>query len=275
MKVYRGKIHKYLGVTLDFSHKGQCQVTMHDYIDGILQVYHLGIKDHDNGYQIIEKRRAEMSAAPDNLFLVNEDWDKLSNEDVVFHTIVAKALYVAKKDRLDISLAIAFLTTQVRSPSIEDWEKLRHLMEYQRGDRDRPLILGTDNEGMLMWYVKALFAVHPNMHGHTGGGMTMGRGFPISVSTKQKLNTKSLTESELVGIDNMMPIILWTCYFLLSEEYEVVENLLLQDNMSSILLKRNEKSLQWKTYEAYQHSLLFHYGLSEYEEVDQRKNGAL
>jgi hypothetical protein len=38
--------------------------------------------------------------------------------------------------------------------------------------------------------------------------MTMGRGFPISVSTKQKLNTKSLTECELVGIDNMMPIIL-------------------------------------------------------------------
>jgi hypothetical protein len=57
-------------------------------------------------------------------------------------------------------------------------------MEYLRGDRDRHFILGADNEGMLMWYVNALFAVHPNMHGHTGGGMTMGRGFPISVSTK-------------------------------------------------------------------------------------------
>jgi hypothetical protein len=32
-----------------------------------------------------------------------------------------------------------------------------------------------------MWYVDALFAVHPNMCGHTGGGMTMGKGFPISV----------------------------------------------------------------------------------------------
>jgi hypothetical protein len=89
-------------------------------------------------------------------------------------------------------------------------------MEYLRGDRERPLILGADNEGMCMWYVDALFAVHPNMHRHTGGGMTIGRGFPISVSSKQKLNTKSSTESELVGIDNMTPIILWTCYFLLS-----------------------------------------------------------
>jgi hypothetical protein len=41
-------------------------------------------------------------------------------------------------------------------------------MEYLRGDRDRPLILDADNEGMLMWYVDALFNVHSNMCGHTG-----------------------------------------------------------------------------------------------------------
>jgi hypothetical protein len=103
-------------------------------------------------------------------------------------------------------------------------------MEYLRSDRDRSLILGADNEGMLMWYVDASFAVHPNMRGHTGGGITIGRGFSLSVSTKQKLNTKSLTENELVGVDDMMPIILWTCYPLLSQGYGVIENLLLQDN---------------------------------------------
>jgi hypothetical protein len=81
------------------------------------------------------------------------------------------------------------------------------------------------------------------MRGHNGGGMTMGRGFPISVSTKQKLNTKSSTESEFVGVGNMMPIILWTRCFLLSEGYGVIENLLWQDNKSSILLERNGKAL--------------------------------
>jgi hypothetical protein len=59
-----------------------------------------------------------------------------------------------------------------------------------------------------MWYANVLFAVHPNMHRHTSVGMTMGRCFPISVSTKQKLNTKNLTDSELVGVDDMIPIIL-------------------------------------------------------------------
>ncbi len=140
MKVHRGKTHKYLGMLLDFSHKGQCQFTMHDYIDGILQVYDLVIKDHDNGYQIVEKRCAKTSAAPDNLLVVNEDCKKLSGEAAAaFHTIVAKALYVNKRPRPDVSLAIAFLTTRVRSPNIEDWEKLCHLMEYLRGDRERDL----------------------------------------------------------------------------------------------------------------------------------------
>jgi hypothetical protein len=124
---------------------------MHDYIDGILQTYDLAIKDHNNGYKIVEKRHAKTSTAPDNLFVVNEDYKKLSNKtSAAFHTIVAKVLYVTKRARLDISLEIVFLTMQVRSPNIEDWEKLCHLMEYLRGDRDRPLILDADNEGMLM-----------------------------------------------------------------------------------------------------------------------------
>jgi hypothetical protein len=37
--------------------------------------------------------------------------------------------------------------------------------------------------------------------------------------TKQKLNTKISTESELVGVNGMMLIICWTCYFLLSQGY--------------------------------------------------------
>ncbi len=42
------------------------------------------------------------------------------------------------------------------------------------------------------------------MRGHTGGGSTMGRGFLIVSSTKQKLYTLSLTESELVRVDDIM-----------------------------------------------------------------------
>lgn len=44
----------------------------------------------------------------------------------------------------------------------------------------------------------------------------------------------------------MMPIIIWTRYFLLEQGYGVVENLILQDNKSSILLERNGKASSGK-----------------------------
>jgi hypothetical protein len=102
-------------------------------------------------------------------------------------------------------------------------------------DRLCPLILSANNgSGVLIWYVNASFAVHPNMHSHTGGGLTIGRGLPIVSSTKQKSNTRSSpTESKLVSVDDMMPIIVCSCYFLMTQEYSVTQNLLLQDNKSS------------------------------------------
>jgi hypothetical protein len=61
-------------------------------------------------------------------------------------------------------------------------------------------------------------------------------------STKQKLNTRSSTESELVAVDDCMPAICWTRYFLESQVYGVFENILYQDNQSAILLEKNGKA---------------------------------
>ncbi len=167
MKVHRGKIHKYLCMPSDFSLKGICHVTMHTYLDGMLEAFDLAVKEHGNGYLTVGKRRSKTSAAPDNFFVVNEDCEKVSEAaSAAFHMVVAKTLYVTKRARPDTSLAIAFLTTRVRAPDRDDWEKLCHLMEYLRGDRDCPLILIGENDGVLMWYIDAAFAVHPNMRGH-------------------------------------------------------------------------------------------------------------
>jgi hypothetical protein len=53
----------------------------------------------------------------------------------------------------------------------------------------------------------------------------MGRGFPIVTSTKQKLNTSSSTESELVSVDDCMPAICWARYFLMAQGNGVTENI--------------------------------------------------
>ena len=71
--------------------------------------------------------------------------------------------------------------------------------------------------------------------------MTMGGGTPISTSRKQRLNTRSSTEAELVGVDDMSTMIFWTKLFMEEQGYEVKKNILHQDNKSTILLEKNGK----------------------------------
>ena len=43
-----------------------------------------------------------------------------------------------------------------------------------------------------------------DMKSHTGYFLTLGTGSPISGSQSQKINTRSSTESELVGVDDVI-----------------------------------------------------------------------
>ena len=50
---------------------------------------------------------------------------------------------------------------------------------------------------------------------------------------------RSSTESELLGVHDVMPKIFWTAYFLQAQGQKIADNLLYQENMSSILLEKN------------------------------------
>jgi hypothetical protein len=189
-------------MTLDYSVPGQVKITMLDYVNEILAAFD---KAEPKG------GGTKTSAYPDSLFKVDEDCEKLAQAKAVeFHNLVAKTLYANKRARPDICTAIVFLTTRVREPDKDEWTNLVHMMRYIRGTRTMPLILSANGSGILKWRVDASFAVHPNMRGHSGGGLSLGRGFPIVSSTKQKLKTWSSTETEIVGADNLMPAICWT-----------------------------------------------------------------
>ncbi len=73
MKVHCGKVDKYLGMLLDFSHNGQCCVSMYDYEDSILKAFDSAVKRYNDGYLKFGKHHSKSSAAPDNLFVVTKD----------------------------------------------------------------------------------------------------------------------------------------------------------------------------------------------------------
>ena len=114
-------------------------------------------------------------------------------------------------------------------------------MKYINGTLHDKLILAADDLHVIKWLVDTSFAVHPDFKSHSGGCMTYGTGTPISGSRKQKLNTRSSTESELVGADDFMTPILWTKLFLEEQGIKIQENILCQDNKSTILLGNNGK----------------------------------
>jgi hypothetical protein len=234
MTMSRGKIHKYLGMTLDYTVCGQVKITMFDYVDEILTAFD---KAEPRG------GGTNTNAVPDSIFKVDDSFVKLDqNKAVEFHNLVAKTLYATKQARPDTCTAIAFLTTRVREPDKDDWTKVVHLKRYIRGNCMMPLILSANGSGILKWWVDASFTVHPNMHGHSGGDLSFGRGFPILSSTKKELNTRSSTETEIVGADDYIPEICWMRYFMKAQGYGVKDNVLFQDNKSSILLENNGKA---------------------------------
>jgi hypothetical protein len=94
----------------------------------------------------------------------------------------------------------------------------------------------------IRWWVHASYNVHDDCKGHTGGMVVVGKegkGAPLSTCRKQKLNVRSSCEGELVGIDDVLPSILWMRYFLENQGYTIEENILYQGNKSTILLANN------------------------------------
>ena len=62
----------------------------------------------------------------------------------------------------------------------------------------------------------------------------------MSQSKKQKINTTSSTESEVVGVSDYLPNTIWLLKFLEAQGYKVKKCVLFQDNASAINFVRSQ-----------------------------------
>jgi hypothetical protein len=228
LTITRGKVHEYLGMTIDFSQEGKVVFRMDNYVDGIIGE----VPDDWSG--------KATSPAAEHLNNVNSDAEKLGKTEAeYFHTMTAKLLFLSQRVRPEIGPAVAFLTSRVTNPDVDDWKKLGRVIMYLRHDPHLPLTLQADQVNILEWSVDASYAPHTDMRSHTGGCMTMGKGYIAATSKKQKLTTRSSTEAELVAVDDVMHKILWSRLFLQAQGYSVGPSVIQQDNKSAILLETN------------------------------------
>ena len=136
---------------------------------------------------------------------------------------------------------MSFLTTRVKKPDTDDWGKLKRVFQYLTGSKALPLNLEVDNLQCTRWLVDVSHGVHDDCKGHTGAGMTLGKGATISFSWKHKGNTKSSMECKIVGVDDAIGVVLWSLYILQEQGYEATHAVIYQDNKRAILVETNSK----------------------------------
>jgi hypothetical protein len=106
-------------------------------------------------------------------------------------------------------------------------------LEFLKATQDEITALKADDTQSITWYVNAAFAVRKDDKSHTGATMTLGSGTLCSVSTKQNVVSRSSTEAELVGINDVISKILWSKLFK-AQGFNVSTTVIYQDNTSSM-----------------------------------------
>lgn len=225
-----GNKHTFLGMDITFEDNGTVTINMKDYVTEVLQAFPEKLKE-----SVTSPARPDLHTIDDTSPLLANDRTEL------FHSLVIKLMWISQKCRLDISTAIAFLCTRVSAPTEQDWRKLKRVLEFLNGTVDDVLTLSAESLDELLNFVDVSFAVHSDMRSHTGGGASFGRGIFMNMSRKQRMNTSSTTESEVVGVSDYLPNTIWILRFLEAQGYKIKTSIMYQDNTAAIQLEKHGK----------------------------------
>ena len=109
---------------MDFSTKGEVHITMPKHLENSVETFENAQAKYSKGFIEVKRKRSklQLTAAPKDLFVVNEECEKLpKKQQEAFHKVVAKSIYLWKHGRPDIGTPVSFLTKRVREPDLDDW----------------------------------------------------------------------------------------------------------------------------------------------------------
>ncbi|KAI2512474.1 Reverse transcriptase (RNA-dependent DNA polymerase) [Fragilaria crotonensis] len=234
VKAVRGHQHDYLAMVLDYSSPGVLKLDMTKYVKTMVEDFPLTLSG--TGASVDEQVVYRGSQV--------EEVGRRASE--YFSYFCYERNVLCKRARQDVQPGIAFLSTRTSEPTEQDWAKLVKLMLFLKATQNDVTTMEADDSQTIKWYVDASFAVHRDYKSHTGATMTLGKGVLSSVSTKQKVMSRSSTEAELVGLDDVISKILWSKLFIVAQGYNVKTTIIYRDNTSAMKLEENGKSSSGK-----------------------------
>jgi hypothetical protein len=224
-----GKAHNFLGIHWDFRVAGQVSLSMDGYVNDIIKKY-----------KVTKKCR---TPATDCLFQTATNSPLLtSDKSELFRSCVMTLYYLAKRTRPEILTAISYCATRISAPTEEDEKKLDRILSYLLFTKTQKMILRIGPDFILKAYVDASFGVYEDGKSVTGVVIMIGNATIYVKSGKQKIVTRSSTESESVGISDALSQVLWTREYLIYSGFNLGPAVIYQDNMSTIFLANKGRS---------------------------------
>lgn len=236
VNVQRGKKFDYLGMIFEYNDEGYVTISMEDLVMEII---------NDLSLQPTSKATTPASA---NLYDVNQTSELLSpTMHALFHSVTMKLLYVAKRARPDVLTAVGFLTTRVQRSTMEDLKKLTRVGAYLNATRTLKLKLHVKDKIKVEVYIDASHGTHLDGKGQSGATLRIGEGSVSNISSKQKLVSKSSSETELIGLSDYISPAIGAKQFLECQGYDVGPVKVYQDNKSTILMASKGKPVSSRT----------------------------
>ena len=238
--VHDGVQQTYLGMLITKEMNGTVSVTMEGYIDKVIKIYGLS---HDTSVKDPQQ---------DNIFKIDDDSIALNEpRRKLFHRVVYMLVYLGKRVRFDIQMAMSFLAGRVTVATEEDETKLFRVLRFLHNSMSEKIIfradLHQDDKGKNMMDVRiwadSSWGCHEDGTSRSAIIICVNGTCVASHTHKQKMITLHATEAELVCLTDAARLGTWTRMFvehivqLANNDEEVLVMTMMQDNESVIKIQ--------------------------------------
>jgi hypothetical protein len=233
LTINRGNNHSYLSMNINIDEEG-IHLDMRAYIAKCLEG------------KLTNMRTT--SPAADDLFDIDEKKTIVGElELATFHSDVAKLLYLAKRTRGQILTAISHLSGRVSCATEDDQRKLDRVFSYLAKTADEVMHMKAGGEVLPKVYIDASFGIHNDGTSRTGMSVMLAGVSIGNWSVRQKLVTKSSTESEVVALSDGLTNALWIRELLVDQGHDIGAMTVYQDNKSVLAIMKCGRSPKHRT----------------------------
>jgi len=185
--ISEGKRLPYLGMMIIKTDDG-FKVCMESYIQDILKYYDKMVREC-------------VTPTKPNPFKMDNAAKPLV-EKAKCHLLIAKLLYLGKRDRPDILLLVQYLCTRVKAPTTDDERKLERVLGYLKLNKEWTKVFDSSPFERVRTYIDASFAIHPDGKSQSGCAVLLGNTLVHETCRKQKNITRNSTWAELVALSD-------------------------------------------------------------------------